>query len=129
MRKNYYRESLNFPVFREIGEHDNDPFNFETPSEYLSLGEEYVDGTVAESFFFNILTRCKDELKENYELCRILAIMRKVGIHFVSHPKFGYVIKPNDGGVWQKGEYDDVKGYLNKYQEYIIRALAEAAKE
>jgi hypothetical protein len=125
--ENYYRESLNFPVFRKIGEHD-DPFCFETPAEYLSLGEEYDDGTAAEKFFFNILTICKGDLKEDYELFRILAIMRKVGIHFVPNAKFGYVIKPNDGGVWQKGEYDDVKWYLNKYQEYIIRALAEAAK-
>lgn len=129
MKSSYYRASLNFPVFREIGEHDNDPFNFETPSEYLSLGKEYPDGVVAEKFFFNILTICKENLKEDYELFRILAIMRKVGIHFVPHAKFGYVIKPNDGGVWQEGEYDDVKGYLNKYQEYIIRALSEAAKE
>ena len=127
MNTNCYRESLNFPVFRKIGEHD-DPFYFETPSEYLSLGEEYPDGVVAERFFFSILTICKDDLKEDYELFRILAIMRKVGIRFVPHAKFGYVIKPIDG-VWQEGEYNDVKGYLNKYQSHIVRALSEATKE
>lgn len=79
-------------------------------------------------FFFSILTICKDDLKEDYELFRILAIMRKVGIRFVPHAKFGYVIKPIDG-VWQEGEYNDVKGYLNKYQSHIVRALSEATKE
>ena len=122
-----YRKSLNFPVFRKIGESSADVFKFELPSEYLSLDENTSDGEVACRFFYNILIICRDELKGDYELFRILAIMRKVGINFVPHARFGYVIKPTKG-VWKKGEYEDVKSYLNKYQTNIINALAEAAK-
>lgn len=123
----FYRKSLNFPIFRSIGESSADPFDFETPSEYLSLDGNVSDGEAACKFFFTILKICKDELRGDYELFRILAIMRRVGVTFIPHAKFGYVIKPNDG-VWKKGEYEDVKTYLNKYQASIIRALAEAAK-
>ena len=123
----FYRKSLNFQIFRSIGESSADPFDFETPSEYLSLDGNVSDGEVACKFFYTILTICKNDLKGDYELFRILAIMRKVGINFVPHTRFGCVIKPTEG-VWKKGEYEDVKSYLNKYQANIINALAEAAK-
>lgn len=120
----FYRESLNFPVFRNIGVDKMNPYNFETPSEYLRLKDE--DGKIAEVFFYNVLLVCRDNLDGNYEMFSILAIMRAVGIVFVPHEKFGFVIKPIEGvGAWEPGQYDDFKKYLKKYQNEMVYALSK----
>lgn len=119
---NFYRASLNFPIFRNIGVDKMNPYQYETPSEYLKLDAE--DGKTAEAFFYNILVICRENFSEDYELFSILAIMRAVGIIFVPHEKFGFVIKPIEGvGAWKPGQYDDFKRYLKKYQNEIIYAL------
>jgi hypothetical protein len=121
---NFYRESLNFPVFRNVGVNKMNPYNFETPAEYLSLDNDN-DGKAAMVFFYNILVVCRDELDGNYELFSILSIMRAVGIKFVPHKKFGFVIKPIEGpNGWESGQYNDFKQYLKKYQSKIIDTLA-----
>lgn len=124
----FYRESLNFPVFRDIGVDKMNPYNFETPSEYLRLKEQ--DGKIAEAFFYNILFVCRENLVENYELFSILAIMRAVGIVFIPHERFGFVIKPIEGpNAWEPGQYDDFKKYLKKYQNEIVYALDKTKQD
>ena len=122
---NFYRESLNFPVFRTVGEDKNDPFNYKTPEEYLSLQDDVGDGKIAACFFYQVLLSCKEELDGDYELFLILSIMRAVGIKFQPDDRFGFVIKPIEGdGNWRTGEYNEFKGFLKKYQPQIIKTLA-----
>ena len=123
----FYRESLNFPVFREIGVARTNPYNFKTPAEFLGLDGE--DGDVAKAFFYHILNICKERLHDDYELFWILAIMRAVGTMFVPHARFGYVIKPiMDSKHWTSEEYEHFKLGLKKYQQEIVEALSLTAK-
>lgn len=124
----FYREALNFPVFREIGVDKTDPYNFKTPTEFLGLDGK--DGDVAKVFFYHILNICKEKLCGDYELFWVLAVMRAVGTVFVHHERFGYVIKPIvDNEHWTNEEYEHFKLGLKKYQQEIVEALSLTANK
>lgn len=126
----FYRESLNFPNFREVGADKMNPFNYQTPEEYLHLQDKVEDGFIARAFFYNALVVCRDNLGGNYELFWALSIMRAVGIKFVPHSRFGFVIKPiEDDGHWSSGQYEDFKAGLKKYQNEIIYILSKTGED